>query len=90
MIAVAVLENLYHGNINPCESERLLNNHEYKKLIELTSQTQDKLVETLTDEQKKLFDNYVTNTEELSVIIEEETFKYAFSLAMKIMIEIQG
>ena len=90
MIAVTVLENLYHGNINPCESERLFNNPEYKKLIALTSQVQDKLVETLTDEQKKLFDNYVTNAEKVSVIIEEKTFEYAFSLAMKIMIEIQG
>ena len=87
---MTTLENLYHGNINPCESERLLNNHKYKKLIALTSQAQDKLVESLNDEQRKLFDNYVTNSEELSVIIEEKTFKYAFSLAMKIMIEIQG
>lgn len=89
MIAVTTLENLYHGNINPCESKRLLNNPEYKKLIALTSQAQEKLVESLTVEQKKLFDNYVINAEELSVIIEEETFKYAFSLAIKIMIEIQ-
>ncbi len=87
---MTTLENLYHGNINPCESEKLLNNPEYKKLIALTSQAQDKLIESLNDEKKKLFDNYVINAEELSVIIEEETFKYAFSLAMKIMIEIQG
>ena len=87
---MTTLENLYHGNINPCESEKLLNNPEYQKLISLTSQAQDKLVESLNDEQRKLFDNYVTNSEELSVIIEEKTFKYAFSLAMKIMIEIQG
>lgn len=90
MIAVTTLENLYHGNINPCDSEKLLNNPEYQKLISLTSLAQDKLVESLTDKQKKLFDNYVANAEELSVIIEEETFKYAFSLAIKIMNEIQG
>ena len=90
MIVVTTLENLYHGNINPCESEKLLNNPEYQKLISLTSQAQDKLVESLTDKQKKLFDNYASNAEELSVTIEEEAFKYAFSLAIKIMIEIQG
>ena len=90
MIVVTTLENLYHGNINPCESEKLLNNPEYQKLISLTSQAQDKLVESLTDKQKKLFDNYASNAEELSVTIEKEVFKYAFSLAIKIMNEIQG
>ena len=69
MIVVTTLENLYHGNINPCESEKLLNNPEYQKLISLTSQAQDKLVESLTDKQKKLFDNYASNAEELSVTI---------------------
>ena len=87
---MTTLENLYHGNINPCDSEKLLNNPEYQKLISLTSQAQDKLVESLTDKQKKLFDNYASNAEELSVTIEEEVFKYAFSLAIKIMNEIQG
>ena len=83
------LENLYNGNINPCESDRLKNNTEYKKLITLTAQVQERIVATLTEEQKKLFDNYIMNSEELSVIINEEIFKEGFSLAMKIMIEIQ-
>lgn len=84
---MTTLENLYNGNINPCESERLKNNPEYKKLIALTAQAQEKLVTTLTEEQKKIFDNYIINSEELSVIINEEVFKEGFSLAMKIMIE---
>ena len=84
---MTTLENLYHGNINPCESDRLLNNPEYKKLISLTSQAQEKLVAVLTNEQRKLFDNYITNSEELSMIINEEIFKEGFSLAIKIMIE---
>lgn len=85
---MTTLENLYNGNINPCESERLKNNPEYKKLIALTTHAQEKIVATLTEEQKKLFNNYTMNSEELSVIINEEIFKEGFSLAMKIMIEI--
>ena len=84
---MTTLENLYHGNINPCESEKLLNNHEYKKLIELTAQAQEKFAATLTEEQKKLFDNYIMNSEELSVIINEEIFKEGYRLATQIMIE---
>ncbi len=84
---MTTLENLYNGNINPCESERLKNNSEYRKLIALTAQAQEKIVATLTEEQKRLFDNYLMNFEELSVIINEELFKEGFSLAVKIMIE---
>ena len=84
---MTTLENLYNGNINPCESERLFNNPKYKKLIELTTKSQEELSATLTEEQKKLFDNYIMNSEELSVIINEKIFKEGFSLAVKIMIE---
>ena len=52
---MTTLENLYNGNINPCESEYLKNNSEYKKLIALTAQAQEKIAATLTKEQKKLF-----------------------------------
>ncbi len=84
---MTTLENLYNGNINPCESERLKNNPEYKKLIALTAQAQEKIAATLTEEQKNLFDNYIINSEELSVTINEEIFKEGFSLALKIMVE---
>ena len=84
---MTTLENLYHGNINPCDSEKLLNNPEYQKLITLTSQAQEKLVAMLTEEQRKLFDNYVMNSEELSVIINEEIFKEGYRMATQILIE---
>ncbi|MBQ9227477.1 MAG: hypothetical protein IJ168_01495 [Eubacterium sp.] len=84
---MTTLEKLYNGNINPCESESLLNNPEYQKLITLTSQAQEKLVAMLTEEQRKLFDNYVMNSEELSVIINEEIFKEGYRMATQILIE---
>jgi len=37
-----------------------------------------------------LFENYLVNANELSVIIDEEIFKEGFSLAMEIMIEISA
>lgn len=86
---MTTLENLYNGNINPCESEHLKNNSEYKKLLSLVGRAQEKLEGTLSDEQQELFENYLVNANELSVVIDEEIFKEGFSLAMKIMIEIQ-
>lgn len=85
--AMTTLSNLYHGNINPSENNHLQEREDYKKLLTLVSAAQEKVTATLTEEQRKLFDNYLMKTEELSVIIEEEIFKEGFSLAMKVMIE---
>ena len=86
---MTTLKNLYHGNINPCESERLNNNPEYQKLLSLTGKAQEKLQASLSEEQRQLLDNYIINADELSIVINEEIFKEGFSLAIKIMIEIQ-
>ncbi len=86
---MTTLEELYHGNINPSESESLSNNPEYQKLITLTAQAQDKLKTSLNKEEQKLLDNYIKSSEKLSVIINEDVFKTGFSLALKIMIETQ-
>lgn len=86
---MTILENLYNGNINPSDTEKLKNNPEYTKSLELVCRARKKLTDTLNDEQKVLLENYIINTDELSIITEETIFKEAFSLAMKIMMEIQ-
>lgn len=84
---MTTLEELFHGNINPSESKGLSNNPEYKNLIALTAQAQNKLIVSLNDEQKKLFDKYIINAEELSTIIEVDCFKTGFKLGAKLTIE---
>lgn len=84
---MTILEEVYHGNINPSESESLSDNPEYKSLIALTAQAQEKLVSALNEEQKKLFDNYIINAEELSTIIEVDCFKTGFKLGTRLTIE---
>lgn len=85
---MTILEELYHGNINPSESESLNNNIEYINLISLTSHAHDKLIAALNDEQKKLFDNYIINAEKLSSIIEVNCFKVGFKLGARFTIEV--
>jgi hypothetical protein len=85
---MTTLENLYHGNINPCENKSLLGREDYKKLLEFVSRAQEKLSATLSEEQRKLFENYIMNAEELSVITEQEMFNSGFSLAVKIITEV--
>ena len=44
-------------------------------------------METLDEKQKELFEKYIDSANELSIVINEETFKTGYRLATKIMIE---
>ena len=84
---MTVLENLYNGNIEPTDSESLKNNVRYKEGLRLVGRLQEELSATLNKEQKELFEKYLTAANELSIVINEETFKIGYRLATQIMIE---
>ena len=84
---MTVLENLYNGNIEPTDSESLKNNMRYKEGLRIVDRLQDELSAMLNEEQKEIFDKYLTAVNELSIAINEETFKTGYRLATQIMIE---
>jgi hypothetical protein len=84
---MTILENLYNGNINPCELEKLHKRCEYKTAVSHVNITRDKLDEILTEEQKEVFEEYITQWDEMSSIVEEEIFKTGFSLGLRIAAE---
>ncbi len=84
---MTVLENLYNGNIEPTDSESLKNNMRYKEGLRLVGRLQEELSATLNEEQKAIFEKYLTAANELSIVINEETFKTGYRLATQIMIE---
>ena len=84
---MTVLENLYNGNIEPTDSDSLKNNVRYKEGLRLVGRLQEELSSTLNEEQKELFEKYLMATNELSIVINEETFKSGYRLATQIMIE---
>ncbi|MBR4241238.1 MAG: hypothetical protein IKI34_05120 [Eubacterium sp.] len=84
---MTTLGNLYNGNIVPCDSEMMKSNPRYKEGLALIGRLQQELAETLNEEQKELFEKYLTAANELSVVIDEEVFKAGYRLATKIMIE---
>mgnify|MGYP007069847955 FL=1 len=84
---MTTLENLYNGNIEPTDSESLKNNVRYKEGLRLVGRLQEELAEMLNEEQKELFEKYLTAANELSIVINEETFKTGYRLATQIMIE---
>ena len=48
----------------------------------------DALTDSLTEEQKELFEDYMTAQREVNVLTDCETFIYAFRLAAKIMTDV--
>ena len=84
---MTILENLYNGNIEPTESESLKNNARYKEGLRIVGRMQQELMETLDEKQKVLFEEYIDSANELSIAINEETFKTGYRLATQIMIE---
>ena len=86
---MTTLENLYYGNIEPCNTETLKRNPRYIESLELVATLQQKLSSAMNSEQNDLYEKYMTASNELASVITEDAFKTGFSLAMKIMMEIQ-
>ena len=52
-----ILEEFWYGNIEPAEYDTS-SGKEYKELLQLISRNEDKLLATMTEEQKELFIKY--------------------------------
>ncbi len=86
---MTTLENLYNGNIRPCELEKLAEREDYKAALKQVCDIRDEFEANLSELQKYLFDKYVKESDVLSLIVEEEIFKEGFSLAMRIKDEVK-
>ncbi len=85
---MAILKDLYNGNVNPCELEHLNTSEDYKTAMSRVCEACEELEKTLTDVQKWLFEKYNKERDLMSLIVEEEIFKEGFSLAMRIKEEV--
>ena len=85
---MTTLENLYNGNINPCELEHLTEREDYKTATARVNEAQRELEETMTEVQQFLFEKYTKEWDMMSLIVEEEIFKEGFALATRIKEEI--
>lgn len=81
----SVLDELYDGEIRPCE---LQNTMEMQELIGIIANCNEKLVETLTEEQVALLEQFVDVCTELKMVEEREVFKRAFRLGVRMGIEV--
>ena len=81
------LEEFWYGNIEPAEYN-VSPCKEYKEMLQLISQNEDKLLATMTDAQKELFTEYADCVREYQVMAECLLFQNSFLPGARMMIEI--
>ena len=82
-----VLEEFWYGNIEPAEYDANPS-HEYKELVRLISRNEEKLLATMTDDQKELFTKYADCVREYQVMTECLLFQNSFRLGGRMMLEV--
>ena len=82
-----ILEDLYVGDIRPNERS-FKRNSQYAKALDEVVKAGDVLTDGLTNEQRELFEDYMTAQREVNVLTDCETFCMAFKLGAKIMLDV--
>ena len=83
----SILEELWYGNICP-ETDSRTTTPEMKQLMEYMARHHDNLIETMTDEQKDIFERFDDCWGEYASLAEKSIFIYAFKLGMQLAIEV--
>ena len=84
-----ILEEFWYGNIEPAEYD-ISSSKEYKELLQLISRNEDKLLATMTDDQKELFTKYADCVREYQVMAECLLFQNSFRLGGRMMLEVMN
>lgn len=84
-----VLEEFCYGNLNPTEYDANTSK-EYKELVRLISRNEEKLLATMTDEQKELFSRYTDCVREHQAMAECLLFQNSFRLGGRMMLEVKS
>jgi len=86
---MSLLEEFWYGNIDPWEYDASPN-EENKELIRLISRNEEKLLATMTEEQKDLFARYTDCVREYQAMAEYLLFQSSFRLGARMMLEIMS
>ena len=82
-----ILEEFWYGNLEPAEYDANTSK-EYKELLQLICRNEDKLLATMTDEQKDLFSRYRDCVREHQTMADCLLFKNSFRLGGRMMLEV--
>lgn len=81
------LEDLYYGNINPCERD-MKRGSRMDKVVKFICINEESLMSTLTEQQKETFDKFKDYQSELCDITARQAFVDGFIMATRIMVEV--
>lgn len=84
---MSILEEFWYGNLDPTEYGACPS-PEYKELLRLISRNEEKLLATMSDEQKEIFSRYSDCVREHQAMVECLLFRNSFRLGARIMLEI--
>ena len=82
-----VLEELWYGNLELSEFDSS-SSKEYKELLHLVSRNEEKLLASMTDEQKELFSRYSDCVREFQSLAECLLFQNSFKLGARMMVAV--
>ena len=82
-----ILEELWYGNLCPIENYRE-SCEQMSDLIEYIKRHRKDLKDTMTDEQKTIFEKLDDCSDELDSMCQREIFAYGFRLGARIAIEV--
>ena len=82
-----MLEEFWYGNIEPTEYDTIACK-EYKDVLRLIARNEEKLLATMTNNQKELFSGYTDAVREHQTMAECLLFQNSFKLGPRIMVEV--
>ena len=82
-----ILEEFWFGNIEPTEYDTS-SCKEYKEVLRLIPRNEEKLLATMTDEQKELFSRYTDCVREFLTMTDCLLFQNSFKLGARMMLEV--
>lgn len=86
----SIIKELWYGNIDPHECEKLSDSPEMKELSENMVRHKDALISTLTAEQKQLLEQYADTRNEYESQYQAFIFEYAFKLGAQMAFEMMA
>ena len=84
---MSIIEDLWYGNISPCERD-IKRSSEYADVLERIVQLEADLYARLNDEEKEILEKFVNCTNEMCCISERDMFVQGFMLGAKLIIEV--
>mgnify|MGYP005827317837 CR=1 len=84
---MGILEEFWYGNIEPTKYDAAACK-EYEEVLRLITRNEEKLLATMTDEQKELFSRYTDTVREHQTMAECLLFQSSFRLGAKMMLEV--